>query len=378
MRFLTADYLFTLEEDPIEKGVLQISNQGEVINIFSNKKDFPQHKLESYDGILCPGFINAHCHLELSHLRDSYKKGSGIIHFIKNIKLRNEYKKDYILDCIKKAEKQLLSNGVVGLGDVCNTSHTINIKQQSNMQYYNFIEAFSVYEDKLNEAINIADNLRKEFRENRLQATIVPHSPYSVHPFLLSEILNRFDHEDKIMSIHLQESSLENDLFEKKKGELLSWLKNINSSNDIWEKRNRAVDAIKDISHVRKLLVHNTFSRKADVLEDAYYCTCPKSNLYIEKRLPDYSLFNSNMLCVGTDSLASNNSLSILEEIYTIQEHTDFDLNTLLKISSKNGAEALGFNNLGSFKKGKKPGVILIQNLKEMKLLDVSTVRRLY
>ena len=245
------------------------------------------------------------------------------------------------------------------------------------MQYYNFIETFSVYNNKLKEVINVADNLRKEFRDNSLQATIVPHSPYSVHPSLLRDILSRFDHEDKIISIHLQESFLENDLFEKKKGELLYWLKSIKSNADIWEKRNRAIDVVKEMNNRRKLLVHNTFSRKEDVLQEAYYCTCPKSNLYIENKLPDYSLFNPNMLCVGTDSLASNDSLSIIEEIYTIQENSNFDLNTLLKISSKNGAEALGFNKLGSFKKGKKPGVILIQNLEAMKISEISTVKRL-
>ena len=133
MRFLTADYLFTLEGPPIEKGVLQISNQGEIVGVFSNKKDFPQNKLETYNGILCPGFINSHCHLELSHLRDSYKKGSGIIHFINNMKQRKKHEKSYILECIKKAEKQLLLNGVVGVGDICNTRHTIDIKRQENL-----------------------------------------------------------------------------------------------------------------------------------------------------------------------------------------------------------------------------------------------------
>ena len=71
--------------------------------------------------------------------------------------------------------------------------------------------------------------------------------------------------------------------------------------------------------------------------------------MYIENALPDYSIFDPDKLCVGTDSLASNNSLSILEELQIIRENSDFDLNTLLKISSKNGAEALGFKKLRNF-----------------------------
>ena len=105
----------------------------------------------------------------------------------------------------------------------------------------------------------------------------------------------------------------------------------------------------------------NTFIQKEDIT-DNYYCTCPKANLYIEKMLPDYSIFDTDKLCVGTDSLASNNTLSILDELLVIQENSNFDMNTLLKIACKNGAEALGFEKLGTFEQGKKPGLNLIYN----------------
>jgi cytosine/adenosine deaminase-related metal-dependent hydrolase len=114
--------------------------------------------------------------------------------------------------------------------------------------------------------------------------------------------------------------------------------------------------------------VHNTFTKKED-LTDNYYCTCPKANLYIENTLPNYAIFNKEKLCVGTDSLASNNSLSILEELQIIQENSDFDLNTLLKIGSKNVAEALGFKSLGTFEKGKTPGINLITNLEKVEVI---------
>ena len=119
------------------------------------------------------------------------------------------------------------------------------------------------------------------------------------------------------------------------------------------------------------ILVHNTFTSKYDVEDkennySIYWCTCPKANLYIENCLPDYSIFDVDKLCIGTDSLASNSSLSILEELKILQENTDFDFNTLLKIACKNGAEALGLKELGTFENGKKPGVNLINNFSEV------------
>ena len=74
MRFLTADYLYPLYIDPIKEGVLQISDKGEVISVFEGRKFVPKDKLEFFDGILCPGFINAHCHLEISHLFENVDK----------------------------------------------------------------------------------------------------------------------------------------------------------------------------------------------------------------------------------------------------------------------------------------------------------------
>ena len=74
-------------------------------------------------------------------------------------------------------------------------------------------------------------------------------------------------------------------------------------------------------------------------------------------------------MCVGTDSLASNDSLSILQELLVIQENSNFDMNTLLKIACKNGAEALGFKKLGTFEKGKVPGVNLIFDLNKLKVI---------
>ena len=100
-----------------------------------------------------------------------------------------------------------------------------------------------------------------------------------------------------------------------------------------------------------------------------YYCTCPKSNLFIENTLPDYLIFNTEKLCVGTDSLASNNSLSILDELKIIQDNSNFDLNTLLKIACKNGAEAFGFKNLGTFEEGKIPGVNLLSDLDKVQII---------
>jgi cytosine/adenosine deaminase-related metal-dependent hydrolase len=368
MRFLTADYLFPLYIAPIKHGVLQISDNKEVIAVFENRSEVPQEKLEVFEGILCPGFVNAHCHLELSHLLGKAEKGKGFLDFITAIQQRNEYSNEEILEAIENAEKQMITNGIVAVGDICNTTDTLSQKQQGNLQYYNFIEVFGVKDDLENQIISDAKDLRNQFRKAAQKATISPHAPYSVPPKLMEEIKNSFSNEDELMTIHMQETKHENELFEHKRGSFYNWLKEINASPEVWNNRTKSNSVLEELGNKKMLLVHNTFAKKKNI-SDNYYCTCPKANLYIENALPDYSIFDADKLCVGTDSLASNNSLSILEELNIIQENSNFDLNTLLKIACKNGAEALGFEKLGTFEKGKIPGVNLIFDLNELKVI---------
>ena len=367
MRFLTADYLFPLFIAPIKQGVLQISDKGEVLAIFKNRSEVPQDKLEIFEGILCPGFVNAHCHLELSHIRGNAEKGKGFLEFSKIIRQRDNYTHIAKKQAFEKAEQEMIANGIVAVGDICNTRDTLEKKQKNNLKYYNFIETFGVDINKDNVVFNQAIELRNKFRYAGQKASIVPHAPYSVPPVLTRKINNAFDDNDELLTIHMQETKEENQLFENQNGPFLNWLNGMNATSSIWENRSKSTDILQELGDKKVLLVHNTFAKKEDIT-DNYYCTCPKANLYIENNLPDYSIFDTDKLCVGTDSLASNDSLSILDELLIIQNNSDFDLNTLLKIACKNGAKVLGFEQLGTFEIGKIPGVNLIKSFDENKI----------
>ena len=370
MRFLSADWIYPLHISPIKEGVLQVSDEGKIITIFENRSEVSFDKLEIFEGLLCPGFVNAHCHLELSHLLGIAEKGKGLLDFLGAIKQRNNYTELEKQNAIENAEQQMIDNGIVAVGDICNTTDTLSQKQKGNLQYYNFIETFQIDEKKIKKTLTSTRIIRDKFRNSGMKATIVPHAAYSVPPKLMQEISNSFDNKDELFTIHMQETNLENQFFEKREGKLFEWLENINASSEIWKKRKDSNDFLKELGRKKILMVHNTFSKKEGIT-DNYYCTCPKANLYIERCLPDYSIFNTEKLCVGTDSLASNDSLSILQELKIIKDNSCFDLNTLLKIACKNGAEALGFENLGTFHKGKTPGVNLIPDVNKTKTIKI-------
>lgn len=376
MRFLQADYLFPIYLPPIKNGVLQINLDGMVIAIHE-ENTLSGVDIEKFSGILCPGFINAHCHLELSHLFNCISPNLGLINFIKKISGRSKTSQSIIANKIIDAENQMIKNGIVGVGDICNTIDTLFLKKDKNIAYYNFIETFQVHEKKFENTINNSVKIRNQFRSHNLKATIVPHSPYSVPPALMKIIYELIDDSSDVISIHNQEIKDENIMFHSKDGEIIKWLLSLGASTTIWENISQSKDVLLNISSQKHLLVHNTFMSKDDLM-DVYYCTCPKANIYIEGTTPDYSFFNLEKLCVGTDSLASNSSLSIIEELFCVQENSDFDLNSLLKIGSKNGADCLGFTSLGTFENGKVPGINLLQNIDfNMKITTETTVKRI-
>ncbi|MBE50582.1 MAG: S-adenosylhomocysteine deaminase [Flavobacteriales bacterium] len=376
MRFISADWIFPLFKDPIKNGVVQISELGEIIEVFSSKDRLSFKQIEVYNGIICPGFINAHCHLELSHLHNLYNKGSDFIDFIKIVKKRDLFSKDQIYKSIRNAENQMIKNGIVAVGDICNTSDTIDQKKKANLQYRNLLEVFQVNNEKVEETVNKAKLLKSQFVSENLNVNIVPHSSYSVTPKLMSRIKDMLSEESSIFSIHMQETIYEKKLFKDKTGPLKDWLISIDADPTIWESFTSPLHSISQINSNNILLVHNTYKEKK-CNSNYYYCTCPNSNLLLGSKLPNYNLFDIERLCVGTDSLASNDKLSVLDELLTIQSNSNFSLETLLKIASKNGAKALNFNKLGTFEKGMIPGINLLQNIKNFELTEESKVVKL-
>lgn len=369
MRYLSADYIFPLHISPIKEGVLQVSDEGKIINIFGSREDVPEEDIEIFDGILCPGFVNVHCHLELSHLKGLLPQKTGLPDFISKVPEKRNVEIEEIKRAIKDADSKMQKNGIVAVGDISNTNNSFFIKEESKIVYHTFVELFSINKDKaeivFNEGIALLKNCPKP-------NSITPHATYSVSKKLFS--LLKEQNNEGIVCIHNQETKSEDELFRNGSGDLYEFLKQFGDINK------SGISALQtsllQMSKQSKIiLVHNTFTSKKDVEwtkennYSIYWCTCPKANLYIENTLPDYSIFDVNKLCVGTDSLASNNSLSILEELKVLQENSDFDMNTLLKIACKNGAEALGFENLGTFEKGKIPGVNLINELDSIRVV---------
>ncbi len=364
MRYLSADIIYPLHQAPIKEGVL-VLDDGVVVDLLDSREGI--ENLEVFEGFLCPGFVNTHCHLELSHLYGKLPEQTGLPDFIAQITKQREVSLASIQESIATADKQMQDNGIVAVGDISNTADTFVLKSGSPIHYHTFIELFAIDAKKAEAVFQQGLELKQQCQT---PLSIVPHSTYSVSKSLFKKIKQH--NSGEIICLHNQETSTEDALFKEGIGTLYEQLKAFGALNV--SGRSALQTALPQMPQVPTLLVHNTYTAQEDVQwaeaqnQNLYWCTCPKANLYIEGRLPNYENFKGLKTTIGTDSLASNHTLSIWEEVQTIRKHTDLDVNTLLIWACKNGADFLQLTHLGTFERGKRPGVNLVHNNKVQRL----------
>jgi cytosine/adenosine deaminase-related metal-dependent hydrolase len=394
-RKFKADNLFTGKELAGSDQVLITDHDGVVESIV--KRDDAGDDLEVFSGILSPGFINCHCHLELSHLKNIIPERSGLVDFLSGVMQHRSFNAERIGEAIVKGEQEMFDNGIVAVGDICNTPFTILQKKQHKLFYHNFIEAIGIlesdvshrYEDALKILQLFRESLKNETASQTNRSSLVPHAPYSVSKELFKLILNLPGND--ILSIHNQECDDENEFFETGMGCFPELFRSMGLDiSSIRPSGSRSLQSWWNSSAAKKrwILVHNVSTNEEDIrflfnttsAKEIFFCLCPNANLYIQNKLPPVDLFvkhNCSMV-IGTDSLASNHQLNILDELKTLQFH--FPALTaveLLKWATLNGAIALNTDQfLGSFEKGKRPGVILIENFDGEKFNTRSKVRR--
>jgi len=391
MRRISANYVFDGKGSFFKNAILVVDTAGVVVSFETVSGDLVEtESVEYYNGIIVPGFINCHCHLELSHLKGVIPPGKGLASFIQSIVAFRNVPEEEIQQAMNSALREMVLNGIVAVGDISNNALSFPIKEKSAVRFYTFLECLGMNKSGEAASFERAAGLFEKWR-NRIDLALVPHSPYTCSPWLLGKVHIFQEKYKKVFSFHNQESAGEDELFLSESGQLYEVLKKLNLEVDLIEFE--GLDSLQTTSKYfpqenKKILVHNVFTKSTDLdyieegfdMETFYWCFCPRSNMYIEGRLPDFNMFR-NRACtcvVGTDGLSSNTSLSIIDELKEIASSTEIPLGELLTWACINGAKALGFDGeIGSFDPGKRPGVVLIENvdLQTFKLLEGSSVR---
>lgn len=389
MRRISAEYLYDGSSyEPLRNAYVEVADDGTVLTI--GKVENPEAEPEFHKGAIVPGFVNTHCHLELSYLKGKFRKGTGMAGFIDQI---NEMRDTSSME-EKKADiafwmNEMWKRGVTAMGDISNCSDTFECKADSPMYTRTFLEVFGTEPQDCQDVIDNVLELQKTADKYGIDAAPGPHACYTMCPELLTAV-SAIGLKSGYLSFHSEETQEEEDMM-------------ISGSGPMWENRRKAGMSVPPVTgkssllyfidrlekahpapfdeHI--LLVHeccmNEEGMRAvkNVMKNAYIALCPCSNIFIHNALPPIGLMRKEgmRLTIGTDSLSSNDDLDMVREMFCIQENfPDVPLGEIISWATRNGAEFLDKGDVyGRLAEGFNPGVAVIDHIdKEGRLTTAS------
>ena len=377
MKRITAEYIYTLESEPIRNGFVEYEEDGTITTVGQCEADE-----EIMPGAIVPGFVNAHCHVELSHLHKKFRKGTGMAGFIDQInELRDWAGREVKQQLVQEWMDKMWNDGVSAMADISNDDSSFDVKKSHKMYTRTFLEVFGSEPEMCEGVMNDVTALKAVADEAGIDAAPTPHSCYTMSPQLLSASAAA-GLESGYLSYHSQESQEEEDLL-------------ISGSGAMYENKKRSgmstppvtgesslkyfLDRLADVKPApydeNILLVHNVCLQQSDIdavkqtMNNAYFAICPLSNIFIHNALPPIDLMRKNGLAIalGTDSLSSNDDLDVMKELVCLHENfPQVPMNELFTWASRNGARFLGKDDvLGSIAEGKRPGIVHVSGIDE-------------
>jgi len=340
------------------------------------QRKYPQIAFSNLDAVLTPGLINAHTHLELSAMRGRVAGGRGFVPWVDSlVKLRAAEKPELDIEAIDTAISELLSAGVMGLGDVTNRLTSVPALAVLPFAGCVFHEVFGLRKDTAEVMLGLAVQEREAFGPwpAQLKYALAPHTPHTLHPDVLQAILARVRATGARTSLHLAEHAAERAFLETGGGPFPEWLSARDASPLDWKPPEQcSIDYMERLGGLARdvIAVHLTDARPNELARvaavGAPVVLCPRSNLHIELKLPPLlDILKAGLRPgLGTDSLASNSSLDPLAEARALAARfPSVPASTLVAMATGWGADALGFGNvLGYLRVGAFPGVLAFEH----------------
>ena len=331
-------------------------------------------------GALVPGFVNAHCHVELSHLHKKFRKGTGMAGFIDQInELRDWAGREAKAQLVQEWMDKMWADGVSAMADISNDDSSFDVKSSHKMYTRTFLEVFGSEPHMCEGVMAEVAELGRVADKAGIDAAPTPHSCYTMSPQLLSASAAA-GLAKGYLSYHSQESQEEEDLLRSGSGAMYENRKRsgmstppVTGESSLKYFLDRLADAKPAPYDEHILLVHNVCLAQDDidaakkVMNNVYWAVCPLSNIFIHNALPPIPLMRRNGLAItlGTDSLSSNDDLDMVKEMYCLHANfPDVPMSEILTWASLNGAAFLSKDGaLGSLSAGKKPGVVRISDI---------------
>jgi cytosine/adenosine deaminase-related metal-dependent hydrolase len=376
-RIFHADHVLPGDAPPIADGAVVVDEEGTVLDVGPATEVLPRNAglaPQRVRGVVFPGLVNAHTHIELSSMRGKVPGGRGFVPWVDRlVTLRSEIAPEDDAETIEGAVDELVRSGTVAVGDVTNTLAPVAALARAGIAGCVFHEVFGMVRAVVLQRI---EGLRAELEERLpswpstdLVYAPSPHTLYTLHFDAVRALLDSATRRGLRASVHLAEHAAERRAVEHGDGPVPDWFADRLKQRPDWPRR-PLFDVADDAGALRigVVLVHLTDARREELdrvaASGASVALCPRSNLWIEGRLPPLLAVREAGIeaALGTDSLASNTSLDVLAEARALADRfPSVPAWELVKMATWNGARALGRDDVGRIARRARPGLLCVE-----------------
>jgi cytosine/adenosine deaminase-related metal-dependent hydrolase len=375
VKVISARWVVPIATPPIAEGALALADDGAVLAVGRRaevRAEFPDAFEERAEGVLMPGLVNAHSHLELSGHIDGIPGGKGLFAWATTLMtLREADTADEQRDAAASAATAAVALGTAAIGDVGSSLAGATGIARAGLAGVLFHELFGSREIATGDALADAARERAAVADwpERVAYVPAPHAPYSVGPELLARIFAAAAAAGRATTIHVAEDEDELALLRDGSGRWPALLASMGVDPSTRVPRKSPVAYLASLgafqTETPPLLVHMVHAsaddRRIAREAGATVVLCPRSNLHIGGRLPDVDALVADglRLAIGTDSLASVPDLSLWAEMATLAAHfPSVTAARWLDAATRGGARALGLRGFGALTPGARPGVL--------------------
>jgi cytosine/adenosine deaminase-related metal-dependent hydrolase len=367
MIIIKAKYLVPNPETCIENGAVAVKGS-KIFRIGAfeeiERLEGIEKSIHLGNAVILPGLINTHTHLDLTHLHDRIKPTQNFTHWVfQLVGARIRWKDEDYLSSIKTGIQLCIESGTTTVADISHTGHSFSALKNSPLRKVVYREVIGLNPDHAMDILNKTQSELSGVSEDALLKTgLSPHAPYSTSKELYQATARHSSKTGMPLCTHIAETNDEIEFLTKGTGNFPVLLQKLRALADGWR-----APGLTSIHYLDKmgflntapLLIHCNYVTDEEISiirsHNSNVAFCPRShNFFGHTHHPVQKLLDAGVTVgLGTDSLASNDTLSILDEMKFLFHHYSLSPKTILSLATINGAKAVGLDSItGQIKEG--------------------------
>lgn len=374
MKLLRAGWLLPVSGGPVRDGAVAVAG-GRIawVGPWRSPERPAGESVELGHGVLLPGLVNAHCHVELSHLAGAAPGAQGFSAWVAGLVARRAGEtREELRAAAATALQALAAAGTVAVGDVSNRLEHLDLFEPAGLRAVVFHELLAWDPARAGEVARAADERLAALPARAgVSVRLAAHAPHSVSPALFAALQER----GGPAAVHLAESPDESRFLRSGDGPWREFLDRRLGPVPFDPPGLSPVRYLDSLGVLRRglLAVHAAQAGREDcrllAQRGVRVALCPRSNLALGVGLPPVeALLEAGVeLCLGSDSLASAPSLDVLDDLRLLRrEFPALPVHRLVEMATRDGARALGLDDLGTLEPGRRAALAFLPSEREL------------